>query len=620
MNNGNSGVISLTNFAPGEYTLLVKYYNRALNKESPVHSIKIKILPPWYKTTWANILYFLLCLLLAGAVIRYLFIMERKKKAKALGMLEEKHKEDVYESKLRFFTNIAHEFCTPLTLIYGPCNRILNQKNADKTVIKYTQIIQQNAERLNTLIQDLIEFRRIETGHKNVNIEIIEIAGLISHTANAFTDMADSRHIEFEVDFGVDIVWNTDKEFLITIMTNLLSNAFKYTPDQGKIKIKSKLDGDELRIYVSNIGKGIKQEDIPKIFDRYSVLDDFENREHSGLFSRNGLGLAISNNMISLLGGKIDIESEVNGWTHFIVKLPFLQTEKKEISKQHLPNIKKINTENKIMVIPKTRHDDLKPTLLVIDNEPDILWLIRDIFIDEFNVITTDNVDDALLILKDSYPDVILCDIMMPHTDGITFTKQVKKNAETVHIPLVLISAKNEVEKQIEGTDAGAELYITKPFNPNYLKKSVKQLISRKEILKDYFASPKSAYEMTLGKFKHKEHKKIVKEILEIINKNIRNNDLSPKYIADEMNISPRSLYRKISEIGDISIAAMIMDCRLHVAHDLLIKSTLTVDEIIFESGFANRVSFFKAFSKKYGCTPKVYREQQQISIKKELL
>ncbi len=205
----------------------------------------------------------------------------------------------------------------------------------------------------------------------------------------------------------------------------------------------------------------------------------------------------------------------------------------------------------------------------------------------------------------------------MTEIDGISLARRLKADEKTAHIPLIIISGKHEIEKKIEGIDAGAELYITKPFNVDYLKASVMKLMERKETLKNYFASPFSAFELRNGELIHKEHKKLIKEIFQIINKNIQNKSLSADFIANKMNISTRSLYRKMNEISDSSIADIIRDCKLYVAQNLLIKSQFTVDEIIFKSGFNNRVSFFKAFSKKYGCTPNEYRKQHQIENSK---
>lgn len=616
IDNGNSTSISFIDFAPGEYTLLVKYYNRAIDKESRVYSINIRILPPWYQSGWAYILYMFLFIAAAYAVIMYFIAKSRKKRVRALRIIEQQHKEDIYESKLSFFTNIAHEFCTPLTLIYGPCSRILSQKNVDKSTIRYTRIIQQNAERLNSLIQDLIDFRRIETKYKKPQVESLQLSELVNYIANAFDGLAESSNVRFAKNIQPDIMWNSDKDFLVTILTNLISNAFKYTfKDGGDVTVEAKLSGDNLELSISNSGKGIKEENISRIFDRYSILDDFENQDRSNLWSRNGLGLAISNGMINLLNGKIYIESTLNEWTHFRIILPPLEPDSNILGSRPVTEIKpKINTENDLIVTPgSTNYNDLKPTILVIDDEPEILWLIKDVFADDYNVIIIEQADQATSILKETQPDIIISDVMMENLDGIEFARQLKANSETAHIPLILISAKHEVKEQIEGINAGAELYITKPFNVDYLKSSVKHLITRKETLKDYFSSPLSAFELAEGKLTHKEHKKLLKEIVDIINKNIRNKDLSVNFIATKMNMSSRNLYRKVSEISDLSIADMIRDSRLHIAEDLLIKSKLTIDEIIFKSGFANRVSFFKAFSKKHGCTPKEYRDENGL-------
>ncbi|EGK00217.1 hybrid sensor histidine kinase/response regulator transcription factor [Dysgonomonas gadei] len=614
VDNGNSNSISLTNFAAGEYTLSVKYNNPIIGKESPVYQLKLIILPPWYKTFWAYILYSITILMFFGLIVRSIIIRSKKRKKKALIILKQKHKENVYESKLKFFTNIAHEFCTPLTLIYGPCNRILNQENTDTTIIKYAKIIQQNAERLNSLIQDLIDFRRIESGHKNICIERINISSLINYISSSFSDLAESKNVTFERDVPLNIEWNSDKEFLITIIINLLSNAFKYTTNEGYVKIEIEIIEGILHITIANSGKGIKPENISKIFDRYSILDDFENQTEAMPFSRNGLGLAISNSMAALLGGKIDIESSLNQLTCFILKLPFIENPKGIVAKQGYPEIKNAVLENKEAIIEPSTYNDLKPILLAIDDEPEILWLIKDTFNDEFNVIMTANSNQAFEILKEMHPHIILCDILMPSTDGIGFTQQIKSNPQTAHIPLVLISAGHEIEKQIEGMKAGAELYITKPFNTDYLKTSIKQLLSRKETLKDYFSSPQSAFELAQGKFRHKEHKKFMKDILAIIDKNIDNKDLSVPFIADKVGMSNRNLYRKINEINDnISIADIIREKRLHIAQDLLLRSKYTIGEIAFKSGFANKVSFFKAFSKRYGCTPNEYKKQNRL-------
>lgn len=534
--------------------------------------------------------------------------------------IDQQHKEEIYESKLRFFTNISHEFCTPLTLIYGPCNRLMEQNNLTGPVRKYVSVIRQNAERLNSLIQDLIEFNRIETGYKKPVIVPVDITALASQLTESFTAMAESHAVTFEKEIASFIKWNTDQDFIVTILMNLLSNAFKYASNEKQVKIRIGTDPeDNLCITVSNTGKGIAEKNISTLFDRYRILQNLEQSDTISHWSRNGLGLAISYNMVRLLNGTIEVESIPDEWTHFRIRLPYLNTtlnEQKEIPIINLPDY---NSEHMpLLRISENFIDESKPTLLVVDDEMDILWLIADIFKDDYNVLTASSPVEATKILSETHPNLIICDVVMPETDGLTFSRQVKQDETTAHIPFIFLSAKRDIEIQTKGLNAGAELYITKPFNVEYLKSSVQCLLERKESLREYFSSPLSSYTLEKGKFSHKEHKKFVSDILKIINRNLKNKDLSAQLIAESMNIGLRTFYRKLEEIEDTSLTELINNCRLLKAADLLIKTKLTIDEIVFQSGFTNRSTFYRAFSKKYNCTPTEYRKKHQITDNKK--
>lgn len=611
IDNGASNTVYFTNIAPGSYTLHVKYKNRVTGQESPVYSITIKITPPWYMSFTAYALYTLGILLALVFGLRAFLERNRRKRLLAIDKLRQEHQAEVYESKLRFFTNIAHEFCTPLTLIYGPCNRILTYKGADKYIIEYTQLIQRNAQRLNDLIQELIEFRRIETGNRKPQIESIQISEFTQDIADTFNDLAESKSVTYEKNIQPSLNWNSDKGFLITIIVNLISNAFKYTDKEGTVILSVGIENDSLYITVANTGKGIKEENIDQVFDRYSILDDFENQDEKTTISRNGLGLAISYSMIKLLDGDIKVQSKPFDKTEFIVNLPLLQVTDSNTNNS-LPaiNIKKDYANT--LELPKYTFNELKPTILIIDDEIEMLWFISEIFTADFNVISINKPSETQQVLNDIHPNIIICDIMMPKVNGLALTKEIKSNPKTAHIPMILVSAKYQVEEQIEGITAGAEMYITKPFNVDYLKASVKQLITKKETLKDYFSSPMSAFDLANGKLTHKEHRKFIQKILDIISNNVTNKELSSKLIANELNMSTRHLYRKLSDIGTNSIADMIREYRLHIAKDLLLNTTMTIDQIIYKSGYANRGPFFKAFAEKYGCTPKEFRDKMK--------
>lgn len=612
IDNGSSNKASFTSLAPGEYILHIKYRNTLTGNESPVRSLIIKICPPWYLSIWAQIVYIILSVIIIVFVIRAIRERNARRKHIALEKLRTQHEEELHESKLRFFTNIAHEFCTPLTLIYGPCSRILTHDGTDKFVRSYTELIQRNAERLNDLIQELIEFRRIETGNKLPQIEELFITELLNNISGSFNDLSDSKNIQYTKEIRDSIYWNSDRNFIYTIVSNLISNAFKYTNVNGRVLVTASVEYDELLITVSNTGKGIEKENLNRVFDRYSILDNFENQGVKSPVSRNGLGLAISYNMVKLLDGTIEVNSVLDEVTEFIVRLPQKEITLTDEKMRALPDIS-IRKDYEVAIdLPKYEYDKTKPTVLIIDDDIEILWFICDIFSEEYNVMPVNRAIEVEDVLLKTHPDIIISDVMMPGIDGIELARNIKGNKKLAHIPLILISAKHTVEEQMEGLAAGAEMYIAKPFNTDYLRTSVRHLISRKETLKDYFSSPLSAFNLKEGKLTHKENTKFVQDILDVIDKNIMNQKLSAQFIASELNMSPRHLYRRMSEIdGEQSPADMIRESRLHIAKNLLVNTKMTIDEIIYKSGFSNRATFFRAFANKYKCTPREYRERQ---------
>ena len=542
-------------------------------------------------------------------LVRSFILRTKRKKQELLNEIEQRHQKNVFESKLRFFTNIAHEFCTPLTLIYGPCGRILSSKGLSKFVIDYVQMIQTNAERLNNLIHELIEFRRIETGNREVRVESLNVSSIVKGIAKTFVEMAKSRNITFLSKIPEQVMWNSDKGFLNTIIINLISNAFKYTPDGQSIKIEVDTSRENmLALRVANEGSTIKEKDFQYIFNRYAILDNFENQDEKN-FSRNGLGLAISYNMAKLLNGTLKVENTPDGWVMFTLTLPVVElttgvVETKRLTAEYIP---KIDTQS-ILKLPQYEFDKMRPTLLVVDDEIEMLWFIGEIFSADFNVVTLQDPERLDQVMNEVYPNVIICDVMMPGMGGIELTRRIKSVKETAHIPIIVVSGRHEMEQQMEALSAGAEMYITKPFSAEYLRISVCQVIERKEVLKNYFSSPISSFEKSDGKLTHKESKKFLQSVLKIINDNITNKDLTPRYIADRLAISPRSLYRKMEEIGEDSPTDLIKECRLHIAKDLLLTTKKTIDEIVFDSGFSNKVTFFKVFREKYECTPKEFR------------
>ena len=615
--NGYSNVVNLTNVAQGEYILHVKCNNGYTM--SDIYSLRITVLPPWYRTLWAYMLYTALFLLLVYVSVQSIRIRYRRKRESIIEKMNQQQKEEIYESKLRFFTNITHEFSTPLTLIYGPCDRIISYEKSDGFVKKYAQLIMKNTRRLNSLIQELIEFRRIETGHKSFIIEHLDISDMAWTIADSFIELSESKNIIYEIDITDGICWNTDENCFTTILTNLLSNAFKYTPDEGKIILKIRIDDSMLKITVTNTGKGIKEKDIPFVFDRYSVLENFEKQTQKGIFSRNGLGLAICHNLVKLLGGEIDVRSIPDDFTEFDVTLPsgsISETAKPKITEKQQPIISSnLLIDKQFIEVGNDAPVKSKLTVFVIDDDPEMLWFISDILKKQYNVVSLENAHSALETMETIQPHLIISDIMMPDMDGISLMKQIKADRRTAHIPFILLSAKNTPEEQTEGITAGAEAYIVKPFNVEYVLSVVEHLLQRQHDLKDYYQSAISAYEFMDGKFIHKEFKELFERIVFIIDKNLINPDFSTEQLSSELGLSARHLYRKLKMITDRTPADLIKEYRLAIVEKLLISSRYSVDEIMYKAGFNNKGNFYRVFFQKYGTTPKKYREMKTAGI-----
>lgn len=618
METSNDNEAHFTNIPPGKYVLKVRYNSGLDGSEDQCTSMIIVIRPPWYQSIYARVLYWLLIM---GATCYFFYVVRKrneKKRALMTEKLEEKHKEEVYEEKLRFFTNITHEFCTPLTLIYGPCERILGYENTDSFIRKYIMLIKSNTERLNSLIQEVIEFRRMETGHKTCNIQHTDVNELTDDIFSSFSELADRNNILFKTEVVENLFWNTDRGCLTKILNNLISNAFKYTPVDGTIRIQVSTENNRLVMRVYNTGKGIKEDNMELIFNRYSILDNIEENAIKGLSSRNGLGMAICHSMVELLKGDIRIESEVNQYAEFVVTLPqlavTLQSDGYLKNRENHPEVQRAEGDNiELSSLPREmKVDRVKTKVLVIDDNKEILWLIQEVLEDEYQVLTATDGEKGLNILKTETPELIITDIMMPGVDGIELTRQIKQNKHTMHIPLVILSAKNANEERIEGLESGADIYVSKPFKTNYLKAVVHRLIENRNKLKEYYNSSASAYEFSNGQLMQKEDKDFLQTVVKFIDESMDNTDLSPEDLADFLQISVRNLYRKFKELDQLTPKDFIKDYRINFAAKLLKTTTLTIQEVIYRSGFNNRSHFYKEFDKRFGITPKEYREMNR--------
>ncbi|MGI6242543.1 MAG: ATP-binding protein [Prevotella sp.] len=618
IDNADRRQLNFSNLQPGTYRLQMRYIHGGYT--SKVYSMAIRILPPWYLSWWMKTVYWLCFLIAVWYLVRMYIMKQRRRRDRLIKDMDQQRKDDVYESKLRFFTNITHEFATPISLISGPCQRILDMPGLSSQIKKYADLIAKNSVRLNDLIQEIMEFRRIETDHRIASIEKVRVSEVLESLVDEFSLVAEQAKVDFQTDIQKGVEWNTDHHAFITIATNLLSNAFRYVPDGGYVRLKLHTSDDQLILTFVNNGQAVSQDQIERMFDRYKILERLETNRDRGK-GRNGLGLAISRGLVKLLDGDIHVEGG-KGETLFTVTLPQKEVTQKKALIQNVNYINdKPNFDKKVVTV-ENKHINIvpdKPVIIYIDANDEMLWFIRDCFEGEFNVVEFHDAQKAMEGILEYNPDVIIADIMIEPMNGIEFCRQIKQNAVTAHIPVVLISSLNDDQTRIDSMEAEADMYITRPFDVDYLRSVVNKFLKHNTVLKNYYQSSLSSFERVNSKFIHKEDKELYDNMKQIIEDNITNPSLSTQFVANELGLGIRNLYRRLQSITEKKPSAFIKEARLERARVLLTTTRMSMEEVCYKSGFVNRGTFYKLFSTKFGCTPKQYHDKM-MSETKELL
>lgn len=617
---GTSNAIVFSNLPTGHYSLKVKCSNAEKIWSEEFLTIPISMNPPWWKSFYAYIAYFITLVLLFFAVLRMIRYQMKVKQDIRLQALEKQKSEEIHQAKLQFFTNIAHEFSNLLTLIYGPCEQLLRTHAVDKFSQKYIHIIQSNSERMQRLIKQLIEFRRAETGYLHMVIEQIDIEELIRFVLDNFLEVFEQKKIHLVQNFSSpNIRWNTDRDGLEKIIFNLISNAAKYTPENETIDISVEIDDANrcLQLRITNTGVGIKETDHYRIFDRFEVLERLEKQVMRKTQMSTGIGLALCKSLTEVLQGSIHLESDGATYTSFFVSLPEQEvpatefSERSELSKEKMQispiGAKPLDVAGEIASIPDTQRNGL---LLIVDDDPDICELLKDFLIDKYEVATAGNGQEAIDLMRLRLPVLIISDIKMPVMDGIEFLHLIKSQELTRHIPMILLSTKSSIENQIEGIETGADAYLGKPFHPRHLEAIIERLLDRNKTILDFSKSPYAALAQFEGKLIHKEDKNFMYRVTSIIYDQIDKDALSIDSLADELAISKMQLYRKMKEITDQTPTEYIRSLRLKHAEKLLKTTNQTVLEIMYACGFNNKGYFYREFAKRYHNTPSEYRKK----------
>ncbi len=605
----NSHTISFSNIPSGDYTLEIRYSNSDKIWNTNIYRLPITINTPWWRSQCAFLFYALL--LLAGTVFLYKFFKMKYDLAhnKELEYIEKNKVEEIHQAKLRFFTNIAHEFSNHLSLIYGPAQLLLSQMSADDKSRRQIQTIKTNSERMQSMIQQLMEFRKVETDHVELRPECIDIEELTKYIMDNFQELSTEKNIKLTLHIPTSLHnINSDRSSLEKIVFNLLSNAFKYTPEHNKIDITITQTQELLSIQITNTGIGIEQHHQSIIFDRFKILDQIEKQAMKGYETRTGIGLAVCKNLTDALQGTLQLDSDGQTYTSFTVKLSSLQKlpnqQSNQTTTQSLPATS--------MIDDSTRIDTEKYTLLIVDDEPQIRALIKDTLSYSYYILEANNGQEGLEQIEKNNIDIIITDLRMPIMDGSEFVKQIKANKSMTHIPIIMLSSLRSVEHQIEGLGTGANSYLPKPFHPQHLKAVISRLIDNQKNLIAYAKSPQSQISVYKGKKMDKKDIEFLETLSLYVIEDLSNEELNLDILASKMLLSKVQFYRKIKNLCDLTPTEFIRNIRIKEVERLLNTSTLSVQEIMFKCGFNNKAYFYRIFAQKYQCTPKEYRQKQK--------
>ena len=607
---GTSNTIVFSNLQPGSYTLKVKCSNAGKKWSEDVHVIRLKVKPSFFASPLAKTIYVLLFLMLCYVVYhmwRYRYEVSQKIR---LQEQERRMLEEQTEAKLVFFTNIAHEFSNILTLIYGPCEVLLKDRSISSRNMKYLNIIESNSNRLYSLIQQLIFFRKAETGHLSLKMENVDVCELLRYEADYFLDRFEQKKIHFSIKTDEkSMLWVSDRDSLEKIIFNLISNAVKYTPENENIMISAYREGDSLRMRVTNTGVGISKEKQALIFDRFEVINKFEQDLAKGRVS-NGIGLALCRTLVKLLGGRIWIDSDSSTFTTFNIELPLQDV---EVVQQQSETGVSVFMEEHPVEMPESEEPASTTkgaSILLVDDNVELRKFLRSLLEKEYHVSEASDGNLALEMISKESPDLVICDMTMPKMNGAEFVKIIKGMDHVRHIPVIILSARNTVEDQITGLESGADAYLVKPFHPKYLLVMVDNLLGRNKAIMAYSKSAWSAVEQFNDRIVKKEDKEFITSVTDIICRNIGSDTLSIDMISEETAMGKMTLYRKVKELLDMTPTEYIRHLRLEKAENLLKTTNKTVQEIMFECGFNSKTYFYREFAKKYHLTPKEYAKQ----------
>ena len=592
--------VYFTQLLPGHYTFIVNAANSngKWNEHEP--ELEIIISPPYWASIFAYIIYTSMGMFIVYYLFKSYHIRTRNKNNRLIEMLENDKEKQIYNAKIEFFTNVAHEIRTPLTLIKGPMEKVIKRSANVPDIQNNLKIMEKNTNRLLDLTNQLLDFRKTEANSFSLSFVKANITELLEDIFIGFKPITEQKNLSYSLKQPpTQLFAYIDLEAINKILSNLINNAIKYADNMVKIELLPYNPGDStFTIEIRNDGHLVPYEMREKIFEPFFRLKETEKQVGTGI------GLSLSRSLTELHKGVLAIKEPDHKQNIFTLTLPVHQDKEFDLYDIDVLEEEKVITQADINL------NFMKPLILIVDDNPEILDFISDGLIEKYTIIKALNGQVALDILKTESPQLIISDVMMPGIDGFELCKIIKTNFDYSHMPIILLTAKNTLQSKIEGLEVGADAYIEKPFSPEHLEVQIANLLTNRNKIKEHFASSPLAHIKSMAYSQSDEE--FLEKLNSVIYNNIQNTDLDVEHVANIMNMSKPTLYRKVKAISSLTINELINITRLKVAARLLEEGDYKIYEVASIVGYSSQSHLGRNFLKQFGTTPTEYQHSKR--------
>lgn len=594
--------VSYTNVPPGEYLFFVRSSDSEGRWNSQPSLLRIIIAQPWWRTNWAMSLWFILILAVIFVVFRLYRRELRIKHIVQLKEIEKNTAKSISEAKLSFFTNITHELRTPIFLLTAPLEELLSSGKSPVQVPKSSlSAMYRNAMRLNKLISRIIDFRKLESNKLKLEKQNLNVVAFCKNLTVDYEDLCQQKDIIFYFHPSKTVIkLYFDPDKLESILSNLLSNAFKYTHEKGRIILSIDENEESVIFSVEDNGIGIGKEYHEIIFDSFYQIDS----SHTSVYG-DGIGLSFVKYLVELHKGEVRIESELNRGSKFIFTIPKISIYQEDIiTEQELVTADSITDQEHPTSTISMQSPTATFSILIIDDEKETIEILERFLVEDFKIFKASNGIDGLALAGEKLPDIIICDLMMPKMNGSEFLSQVKADKKLSHIPVIMFTAKNSEEDKMAAFDGGADAYLTKPVSLKYLRKRIDHLINQRNSSEVVKLISKSEKNYT------KEEQRFLLKCREIIDNNLTNIDFNIVLFAEKLGMSHSAMYKRIKQITGLSVFEFINEYKIFKAVQYFKEGESNVNTVMIKCGFKDARSFRESFKQRMQMTPKQFIKQ----------